>query len=268
MKLSGWHVPIRHLSATSIGQLTTCPEIYRLRQIRRIPDSFGVEKFIGIVDHNTIAYNLQGKIDGLPDMTSADIAAMYDTIWDTELEGEKEPIWGDDEPDELKDHSREVMLAYHELVSPTLNPIRVEERFSVDIDDVPVPVIGYCDIEEEGRIIERKTSKSRVKKPKPRWLIQARIYSLVYDKPIDYHLSVRTKTPQVVTPEYEPALHVEPAYKDATVQLIQQAAYTLNDLWARYGPDRPWPQNGVHHDWMCSKCFAGPAYRNICPAWL
>jgi hypothetical protein len=90
---------------------------------------------------------------------------------------------------------------------------------------------------------------------------------MVLDKPVEYQVITKQKTPQVVTAEEAPDLMIANGYRDATLETLGQAVHTLNDLWARYGPDAAWPTNGVLHDWLCGYCFAGPKYGNHCVAW-
>lgn len=266
MRLSGFHVPVEHLSASSLAMLIQCPEQYRLRYVQHIRPSFGIDKFIGIVDHAAQAENFRQKIKSFEDLDVEYMRGMYRAKWDATIEDEGEPEWKDD-PEEVKQTGLLMMETYHAQVSPTITPIRVEERFEETLPGLPVPIIGYPDVETAERIVERKTSKSKLTKPKSKWTLQGRIYSLILDKPVEYQVITKQKTPQCVTALEAPDLLVANGFRDATLETLDQAVHTLNDLWARYGPDRPWPTNGVLHDWLCGYCFAGPKYGNHCIAW-
>lgn len=267
MRLSGWQVPIEHLSASALALLIQCPEQFRLKRIKRIPESFGVDRFIGAVDHATHAVNLRQKIEGGTDLDIDKMFGIYQEQWDATLLDEGQPQWYDNDPVEVHDMGVMMVGLYHTEVSPTIKPIKVEERFETTFPGLPIPVIGYPDVEEKDRLVERKTSKSKLTKPKSKWALQGRIYSMVYDKPVDYHVITKQKTPQVFTSDTEVELRITNGYRDATLEMIQQAAVTLNDLWQRYGPDRPWPTNGIMHDWLCGYCSYGPKYGRNCVAW-
>lgn len=266
MRLSGWHAPIPHLSASSIAMLIQCPEQFRLRKILRITESMGVDRFLGIVDHETHALNLKQKVHTTIDISTDLMNLNYGLRWKEALT-EGEPEWQKDTPEEAKDLGLLMMQTYHQEVSPTIQPIRVEERFEQRFPGIPIPVVGYPDVEEDKRIIERKTTKTKLSKPKSKWTVQGRIYSLVYDKPVEYHVITKQKSPQLVTPLTNDEFLLAPDHHDSTLVLIEQAATMLNEYWLRYGPDNPWPTTGLFHDWLCGYCFAGPKYGNYCVAW-
>lgn len=266
MLLRSWDVPIEYLSPSSIGKLVLCPEQWRQRYLLKQKEKCGPDMFMGIVDHETHALNFKQKIETGTDLDTLDMVNLYDKVW-VEQDEEELPEFYDTDPAALQNQGRDMVAVYHSFASPKINPIRVEERFEVKITGVPVPVIGYTDVEEKHKLLERKTTKSKLKDPKPNWRMQGRIYSLVYSKPVEYHLITKTKIPQIVTSEQEPGLWMEPGHQDSTVELLQHAAYMLNDLYARYGPDRPWPQNGLFHQWACGYCSFGPKYGKTCPAW-
>lgn len=267
MKLSGWSVPIEYLSASSIAQFIACPEQFRLRRLKRIPESKGVDQWIGTIDHNAHSQNLGQKITSGVDLSTDEMHQIYDAEWEKEMELEGEPEWYENFPDEVKSHGHLMVETFHEVVSPTITPIAVESRFEERVKGVPIPIVGYVDVEETGRLIERKTSKARTSKPKPGWLLQGRIYSLIYQKPVEWQIITKAKTPTVCMAETDPGLRLELENVDSTVLLLQQAATMMNDCYNRYGEDRPWPLLGVMHTFQCSYCFAGPKYANNCVAW-
>lgn len=246
--------------------LIQCPEMYRLRKIKKVPETMGVDRFVGIVDHDTHAANLKQKIGSSEDFEAEKMRGIYLNRWDKTILEEGEPEW-EGLPDNTKDLGLLMMETYHAQVSPRVQPIRVEERFEQRFKGLPIPVVGYPDVETHSMIVERKTTKTKLSKPKSKWVMQGRIYSLVYDKPVEYQIVTKQKTPQVVTALEEPAMFLEPDHHAATLALLNQAMFMLNDFWVRFGPDQPWPTTGIYHDWLCSYCFAGPKYGNYCVAW-
>ena len=238
MKISYSKPPIHHLSASAIAQLTTCPEQFRLRRILKIPESRGPDKFIGAVDHSTLEDALRYKLRENQDYPLDWMPAIYDTAWDHEIQEEGEPDWYDQDKQEIHDTGLDMAVIYHDSVTPTINPIAIEERFEQEIPGVPIPVVGYADVVESSRIIEKKTSKARVRNPKPQWILQGRIYQMSYDDlPVEWHLTTRSKTPGVFTPETDEGLRLERSDRDSTALIIRQAWGCLTDYWRRYGPD-------------------------------
>jgi PD-(D/E)XK nuclease superfamily protein len=268
VRLSYSKPPLEHLSASAIAQLTTCPEQFRLRRILNIPESRGPDKFIGIVDHATLEDALRFKLRSGCDYELESIPRIYDLAWDSELLEEGEPEWYGEDPIAIHDNGELMAVLYHDQVTPSIKPTAIEERFEQDIPGVPVPVVGYADVVEHSRIIEKKTSKARVRTPKPQWLLQGRIYQLSYDdKPIEWHLTTRNKTPGIFTPETDEGLRLETSDRDSTVLIVQQAWGYLGDLWRRYGANHSWPLHGLTHPFQCGLCFAGPKHSGRCIAW-
>jgi hypothetical protein len=245
----------------------TCSEQFRMRYIKKHKESFGFSQFFGDVDHKTHAANFKRKIGTGADLDVLEMVGIYTTTWDSVLEEEGEPIWDGENPGDAHDQGQLMVATYHELVSPTINPIKVEERFEQRFPAVPIPIVGYPDIEERDRVVERKTSKGRVSKPKAKWRLQGEIYSMVLNKPVEWSIITKQKTPQVCTTETDPGLLLEKRNSDAVLQLVQNSIWLINDYYTRYGPDREWPTNGTMHDWACSYCGFGPKYGRTCVAW-
>jgi hypothetical protein len=246
--------------------LVQCPEQFRLRRVLKIPESMGVDRFVGIVDHGTHAENFRQKIATDQDLQQQTMWEIFDNTWDQTILQEGEPEWSSP-VEQTKTLGQLMVDTYHAQVSPTVHPIKVEERFEQTFKNMPIPIVGYPDVETRSQIIERKTSASKLSKPKSKWVVQGRIYSMVYAKPVEYHIITKQKTPQVVTAETAPAMCLHPEHADSTLQVIEQALFSLNDYWTRYGPDHPWPTTGLYHDWLCNYCFAGPSYGGFCVAW-
>ena len=172
MLLSGWRVPIEQLSASSISLLVTCPEAWRQRRILKVPDSTGPDKFAGIIDHAAAAVNFSQKMTTLTDLPITKMDGIYDDCWSAQIENNGEPDWDTTDPEKIREKGKVMTRLYHERVSPSVLPIRVEERFSLEIPEVPIPLVGYVDIETRETVVERKTTKTRMSKPKPNWLMQ------------------------------------------------------------------------------------------------
>lgn len=258
---------MEHLSASSLASFISCPEAWRLRRLQRIPESTGIDKFLGIIDHEAHAENLTAKISTGTDLPLEEMHAIYDTAWNNELDENGEPEWYEDDPDVTRNHGHLIMETYHEIVSPTITPIAVESRFEEKLPGVPVSLVGYVDVEETFRLIERKTTKTRVSKPKPNWLLQGRLYSMVYQKPVEWQCVTRTKTPTICLPETDPELRLEVGNADSTLLLVQQTAMMIEDLYMRYGPDSPWPAHGLSHPYLCGYCGFSQKYGGQCYAW-
>lgn len=261
-----WPAEIKHLSTSSMKKFLECPERWRLHYLKREREiTQGYWLFQGSVNHRSIDWGLREKMTTgrLPEVKQ--VLERFDHEWEAELveRGGVDALqWRDSTPSAAKDQTAGLVKAYMPIAQ-TLNPIALEQRFDVDIPLVPVPLMGYIDIEEETRLIDRKDVPSRQRKPKSDWVMQGGIYTAVKQKPIDFHVSTKTKMPMVYTPGVDPELAM-PAWSERRMHLyVQRVARSISNLYTQYGPDDVWPGNGVLHPFACDYCGVRP----LCSWW-
>lgn len=258
-----------HLSASSLNLLQRCPENWRRRYVSHERDGKNGALVWGGADHYAHEVNFRQKIESHVDLPVEDVKLAFAEGFDRAVDeggGMSQVSWGDDDAGALKDAGVRMVAAYHEQVSPSVQPVAVEARFEVAIPGLPVPVIGYIDVETEDSSIERKTAKAKTVVVKPGWRIQGLLYQLSNPNPIDWHVSVKTKTPSIYTPAIEPGLRLVDSRADLTQRLVLNLATQLVSLLDTYGPDEPWP-GAITHDWSCSYCPFGPRADNSCSWW-
>lgn len=266
MRLSGWHLPAQVLSASALTLGMQCPEQYRQKHVLKKKEPVYSDRFIGTIDHELFSTAMRHKLEGF-DFDESMIESTYTRLWHSEIERRGEPEWKE-KPEKLFDLGVKMAKTYYNEIGHAIEPVRVEERFEFSIKEIPVPIVGYIDTERKDDILERKTAKQRMSKPKPGWRFQGRIYQLAADKPVSWHVITKQVTPQVCTPENtNGGLYLERVNNDVTVSMIVQAAKTLNEYAARYGLDGTWPMTGTFHDWLCDYCAFGPRYSGVCSAW-
>ena len=266
MRLGAKTLPIETLSATSLSKAVSCPEAWRRRYLLHEREGFGVDKFVGTVDHETVAAYMTDKMNTGVTWDESSLSSAYTYCWSDQLEkseadGEK-PAWGAQSPSKLAEHGQLMVKTYVEKAADTVAPVAVEQLFEQTLPGVPVPLIGYIDIETKDKIVERKTSKTRVNVPRPGWRFQARLYQLAQPRPVEWHITTRQVQPQVQTGMTLPLVN-----PDTTVVQVQELYWILDGYYQRYGPNSPWPTLGIHHDWLCSKCGFGPNGNQTCIAW-
>lgn len=250
-----------HLSASQLAMAQRCPEQWRRRYLLGLKERPAAALVWGRADHEAHAVNFTQKIDSHRDLPVSDVRDAFAEAFD-HAAAETDVDWGDDRPGDLKDQGAELVSVYHRTVSPGVQPTAVEHKFELHIPGVPVPVIGYVDVIEDWRAIERKTAKRKETVVKPRWRLQGLLYQLSERKPIEWHVSVKTKTPAVYTPDTEPGLRLESAGLETTRRMVATRAAQLVSLYERFGPDEPWP-DALSDDWACSYC----AWRPVCAWW-
>lgn len=256
-----------HLSASQISQFMRCPEQYRQVRVLGRRERPGAAMIWGSADHYAHEQNFTQKIRTGYDITTSDVKIAFAEGFDRAVDrgGGLSEIQWDDKPGDLKDQGALLVGTYHEKISPHIQPLTVEEKFSLSIPGVPVPVIGYVDLTTASTGIERKTAKRKEAKPKADWLVQGRLYQAVKQLPIEWHLSVKTKVPAVYCPDLGEKglrLPLAQATVDSTLVLVRTVAQAMAAYMRMYGPHEPWP-GGVTHPWACDFC----GFRPTCAWW-
>jgi hypothetical protein len=251
-----WPAEIKHLSASSIKKFQTCPDAWRKHYLKRERElTMGYWLFQGSVNHRSVDWGLKEKMrtGRLPE--SKEILERFDAEWEAELEergGIAALEWRDATPGEAKDQTAGLVKAYYPIAQ-ILDPIALEEEFSVEVPHVPVPLVGKIDIELADRLVDRKDTASRTRKPKPDWILQGGIYTAVKGKPIDFHVSTKTKMPMVYTPGVDPELAMA-AWSTQRMNLyVQRVAKAISTLYTVHGPDDIWP-GALMHTFACDYC--------------
>jgi hypothetical protein len=258
-------LPVRHLSASSIIKLVSCPEQWRQTYILKVPDAMFTSRFMGNVDHATIMDVLIAKMAG-QEAEHGDVTGLYKASWAKTLDEEGEPNWGKDDPIEMYERGLQMVHAYTEVVVPTIEPIAIEQRFSMVVGGVDV--VGYVDVIAADGIRERKTVDQKMTKPKSRWRLQGRIYHMMTGLPVRWDVVTRQVTTKIYTADEWPLLKLADHDPSTTRRIVLHAADRIRHYMDTLGPDVPWPYDGfVAQDWLCDYCGAGPKFGSSCGVW-
>jgi hypothetical protein len=274
MRLAERTFPLERLSPTSLSLFASCPEQFRQRYLLRRPDVQFGDRFMGGVNHETVADVLRMKQqDGGDSLRTADEDAVrvvvrdfYRSAWERKLEEDGEPDWKEDDPVEQYARGLAMALRYVQDAVPSIQPLAVEEKIEVRIPGVPL-VRGYVDVIEQDKIRERKTTRAKVTSPSPKWRFQGRVYQFITGLPVEWDVLTRQVEPKLYMAEEHPDLRMEASNNANTVRLIKDLWWHMNDLYQRRGTDETWPMYGFHDPWLCSYCAIGPKYGSTCPAW-
>lgn len=247
-----------------MGMMIQCPEQFRQRYLLKTEDKMFSQRFSGIVNHRVHEEILRLRMAG---ETYPDLNRLYAETWNGAIDEGDEPDWRDDDPVKVFDSGMKMVLAYEREVAPDLHPVAVEERIEFTIPGLPAKVIGYVDMFEAGRIRERKTAAVKTTKPKPKWRFQGLIYQYATGLPVQWDVVTRQVEPKVYTAKDWPDLYLSIHDPKFIRQMILDTARRMNDLYAQYGRDNPWPMTGIFGDWLCDYCPIGPKYGRSCPAW-
>jgi hypothetical protein len=268
-----WPEEIHHLSATSIGMLFRCPRQFERRYLHGEKERPGESIVVGSFFHETLDYNYKQKIASHADLPLSEIVTyLQDAAVPKVLEenGGIEEIRWDSSLDTARSDAERITAAYGKTVMPRIQPIGVEFKFEIDVDGVPVPILGYVDVWDEARTVDTKTGKQSVSKVKPSWALQGRLYGWATGRPTEYHSISRAKTPKITTALESEAMIVPiPSEQQAGQMrhLFHLAAAQISFFYERYGREG-WPTFGAVPDYtrnMLPCDFCG--WRKGCPAW-
>jgi len=254
--------------------LNRCPRQFQRRYLFHEKEKPGESLVVGSTFHNTLEWNYRTKIESGKDQPVADMVqylndeAIHEAIRES---GGVDNIRWDTDPETVRSDSERITSAYYRQIVPRIQPVAVEEQFSLTFSEIPVPVIGFIDTREQARVLDTKTGKAVTRKVKPSWQLQGRLYSLATKLPTEYHSVSRAKTPGIVT-GLESEDMIVPVPSDEQVghmsRLLEMAAATISYYWERYGMEQDWPWLGATPDWSrnllpCDMC----GWRDGCPAW-
>jgi hypothetical protein len=265
----GWPPELReHLSASSLRMLGTCAEQFRRVYLKGERQRPGAALVWGSADHYAHEQNFSQKIDSHRDLPEDEVKLAFAEGFDRSIDsngGEEEVDWGDDKPGDLKDRGIKLAAAYHNLVSPRVQPTSAEQPFSLSLPGIPVPLIGRLDLTTEATVIEGKTASAKKSKPEPQWRLQGNLYQLETGLPIEWHVKTKTKIPGVYTPLEEPGLRLVSSRTllETTVLRVRRMLAGMLALYAVYGPDEPWPTGAPDYGWACDYC----GFRPSCAWW-
>jgi putative RecB family exonuclease len=169
-----------------IGTALKCGERFRRRYIEGERSPSGVEAARGQGVHAASKVNLRQKVVTGVDLPLDD---LKDAARDGYVKQLQEGVYlaPDDVP--YKDSILNAGLneaikltgLYAERVAPGIQPIRVEERFTLDIG-LTVPLGGIMDFEEAAAVGDLKTAGKPWPAGRPEKEIQAKLYSYVFEK--------------------------------------------------------------------------------------
>lgn len=258
---------VDHWSASSATMADRCLEQWRHRYILGEKQKPGAALVLGNSYHHAAETNFRQKIESHEDVDLETVTDAYAAEWGAQLEKEggiAEIEWGREKPGAVKDTGAKLVASYHTRVAPLVQPVATETSFEIAVEGVEVPVIGYIDVETERNVIDHKTARATVRSPKADWRLQGDLYQIAREKPVEWHIAVKSGGGHIVTSREEPGLRVD--YDEdrlrVTSAYLSRVFTQIAGAFAVYGPDRPWP-GALTHPWACSYC----GYQPRCAWW-
>lgn len=262
----GWVLPMEHLSVSQLNKFLMCERAYQQSYVVNDKAPASSDQVLGSAVHGAIAFALTHE-----DWNPADSSGYFTEVaWPNTIEDQEQKDgieWHDADPEALRFRGAAMVEAYVEKVVPRIELDQIEKRFELHLPAVPVPIVGFIDITQKGTrpAIDIKTSSRAQNTILPSWLLQGRVYQLVEEKPVDWHVVTKQLVPQVLTSVESPALlqTYSEAQSERTRQLVERLAWRINAAYRDHGESEDWDWTGITHTFACNRCH----WRGRCPGW-
>jgi putative RecB family exonuclease len=140
-----------HLSASSIGDYIDCSMLYKWGRVDKLPREFIPSTLtFGTVIHLVLAEYYRGKMDGYK-MLLKDIHESFKNHWNERAKDRADIQYTNGQDfNTMLNQGIDLLSVWHEnLADDNFKVIAVEEPFSIDIENLDVPIIGAMDLIEE-----------------------------------------------------------------------------------------------------------------------
>ena len=140
-----------HLSASSVSDYIDCGMLYKFGRVDRLPRELVADAMeFGTVIHKVLAEFYQAKMIG-DRMMLKDIHQIFKKLWKETAEGRDDIQYA-----KGKDFNSYLMLGidlltawYSKIEVNNYKVLAIEEAFSLDLPNIPIPIIGVTDLIEE-----------------------------------------------------------------------------------------------------------------------
>lgn len=207
---------IQHLSYSSLSAFNACARAWRFKYVDKVKVPAAANLVFGSAFHNTIEHYLTDKHSG----QQADLPALWHESW--QAVQEQEIAWNGATPQELADQGQNMitakidvegvkfanLAAFLDTLSPKLNDnsdtLRMEERVTLTVPGLDVPVIGYIDmVSADGVPCDFKTAARIWEAGKADTELQPTFYLAALNQAgwavfnFRYYVFTKAKTPKV-----------------------------------------------------------------------
>lgn len=205
-----------HLSYSSLAAYNACARAWRFKYIDRVQVPTAANLAFGSAFHNTIEHYLSDRYSG----QHVDLPALWHESWAHQQE--QEIAWNGNSADDLAAQGENMVTAKIEVngakftnlasfldsldlaIDPHSDTLRMEERVTLNVPGLDVPVIGYVDmIDVHGIPCDFKTAARAWDPAKADTELQPTFYLAALNQaghPINkfrYYVFTKGKTPKV-----------------------------------------------------------------------
>jgi len=240
-----------HLSASQISLYNSCPESWRLKYLEGATRPAGVQLRVGSAVHAGAEAFYRSVRDGV-DMYG--LSRVDDAVQATRDYFAYTDAYSDEPVDSDAEDEAARLIKLYIQEAPYVMPVLIEESFTLALPDSDLPLVGRIDLTTtHGQLVDIKTSKASVSRPKPDWKLQARLYQAEFaDLDFAWHVLVKNKTPKLLV-NSDLELAYDPTMVRHTVEFASRVAAAIQHNY-QTNPDGPWLQSGATHQYACSFC--------------
>lgn len=244
--------PLREYHQSSINMFLKCPKQYMFRYEMGIVLPPKSALTLGKAIDFGVTENFKQKVKSKADLP---VEAVLDSFSDSFEKESHATIWEDEKPGEVKDLGVKMLMTYHQLAAPRIQPVSVQEGFRIETEEYALG--GTLDLTDENEIIrDTKTSKMSYQEDAVTDSIQATMYDYAHEtktgiKAKGFAFDVITKTK---VPKYQ---EVKGEVSDFQRERMFETISIMNKQIER-GEFQYAPEGG----WWCSKSWCG--YWHLC----
>lgn len=241
-----------HFSWSQINMYLRCPLQYYFRYIMGFKQPPAASLVFGSTSHEALEHNYKQKIESRADLAVKDVQDFWASRWDANLKTSVGLEFDEDENRAtLLDVGVRLIGEYQTLVAPTIQPMVVEEAFTITIPNVDKPIIGRIDlIDDKDILIDHKNVKREGTQAKVDVDGQLTMYDMVHVEKYQCHAKglemdylVKTKKPKFVR-----------LSTTRTDDQISRFKNTVASIATAIKQESFYPNN---QNFMCSKAFCG-----------
>ena len=200
-----------------------------MRYIQKLPRVDSPSSLVGQAVHRALELNFVEKRRVGLDLDLEEVLMVFEDVWESRLPvGTSESSLADEFSDAYSS-GIEILKLYFQDVAPMIKPHLIEHRFGFNIPGLPVRVVGTVDlIDQDGVVIDHKTSFTRYSESYPETDLQLRCYAIGYAM---FRAGSRVRPGQLPAPFFIPEVRIDVLVRSHP-PVIQQlrSAYDRADL--------------------------------------
>ncbi len=254
-----------HLSVSGIADYLDCGLLYKLGRVDKLTPEFKAEALVfGTAIHAALAEFYQSRLEG-EQMSAKQLEQSFEQHWHRLAQDREDLQYKPDKDYQtLRLEGKELLsIYYHQLPPEEGRIIGIEAPFSFNLDGLPIPLIGACDLVMEDdtgviTIVDHKTSSRAYSISEVDKSLQLTVYQLAAraqgydDREILLRVDCLIKTQK---PKFEQYYTVRSEVEE------KQAIRLIQEVYQGISREVFIPHLG---SWKCAGC----PYQAACAAWL